>query len=119
MVDKATTEPLNSLAYACFAMAYDHEFWDEGKSPTALSSKLALIHSEVSEALEEIRDPSSRLHVLGKTDEGKPVGFPSELADIIIRTLDLAYAVGVDMDEAVRTKMAYNATRPVKHGKTI
>jgi NTP pyrophosphatase (non-canonical NTP hydrolase) len=39
-----------------------------------------------------------------------------ELADIIIRTLDTAQAFGVDIDRAVTAKMAYNATRPHRHG---
>lgn len=49
--------------------------------------------------------------------EAKPVGVPSELADIIIRTLDAAAAWGIDIDAAVRRKIAYNATRPHKHGR--
>lgn len=49
--------------------------------------------------------------------EAKPVGVPSELADIIIRTLDTAAAWGIDIDAAVQTKMAYNRTRPHMHGR--
>lgn len=41
----------------------------------------------------------------------KPEGFPIELADVILRTLDACHAWGIDIDEAVARKMAYNATR--------
>jgi hypothetical protein len=47
----------------------------------------------------------------------KPVGFMSELADIVIRVFDLTGALGGDLDAAVRYKMAYNKTRKHKHGK--
>lgn len=47
----------------------------------------------------------------------KPVGFASELADVYLRIGDLAGALGIDLDEAVRAKAAYNKTRPHKHGK--
>lgn len=49
--------------------------------------------------------------------EPKPVGVPSELADIIIRTLDTAAAWGIDIDAAIERKMAYNLTRAHKHGR--
>lgn len=49
--------------------------------------------------------------------EPKPVGVPSELADIIIRTLDAAAAWGIDIDAAIARKIEYNATRPHKHGR--
>lgn len=48
--------------------------------------------------------------------EVKPVGLPSELADIIIRVLDFAAQQKIDMDAAVLEKMEYNATRPQRHG---
>lgn len=48
--------------------------------------------------------------------EVKPVGLPSELADIIIRVLDFAAQQRIDLDSAVIEKMEYNATRPAKHG---
>lgn len=43
-------------------------------------------------------------------------GVPSELADIVIRVLDLAEYYGIDMGEAIAQKHAYNLTRPYKHG---
>ena len=76
-------------------------------------AKLALIGTEVAEAIEDMRDGRIEATV---TDTGKPVGLPSELADIIIRTIDLAYVLGVDIDEAIVTKIAANRGRGHMHG---
>jgi hypothetical protein len=46
----------------------------------------------------------------------KPCGIPSELADIIIRVLHFSGKHGIDIERAVYEKMAYNRTRPFKHG---
>lgn len=46
----------------------------------------------------------------------KPVGVPSEIADIIIRCLDFAGEYAIDIERVVNEKMAYNKTRPFKHG---
>lgn len=48
--------------------------------------------------------------------EVKPVGLPSELADILIRVFDFAAQQRIDLDAAVVEKMEYNATRPHRHG---
>jgi len=47
----------------------------------------------------------------------KPDGVPSELADIIIRVFDVCGAWSVDLDQVLAMKIAYNATRPERHGK--
>lgn len=49
----------------------------------------------------------------------KPVGVPSELADIIVRVLDFSGEHGIDIERAVLEKMAYNRTRPHKHGGKV
>lgn len=46
----------------------------------------------------------------------EPHGIPTELADIMIRVLDLFDAFGLDADEVVREKMNYNLTRKQRHG---
>jgi NTP pyrophosphatase (non-canonical NTP hydrolase) len=46
----------------------------------------------------------------------KPEGFPSELADIMIRVMDLAEGMGVDLGKEILEKHEYNKTRPYKHG---
>ena len=65
-----------------------------------------------SEALEALRDGD-----FGSIrEDGKPEGFDSELADVVIRVFDLAEAVGINLGAAIIDKMRYNETRPYKHG---
>lgn len=46
----------------------------------------------------------------------KPEGVPSELADIVIRVMDAAVEYGIDLNDEVELKLAYNRTRPHRHG---
>lgn len=46
----------------------------------------------------------------------KPEGIAVELADCIIRILDWAGKEGMDMESIINEKMAYNRTRPYRHG---
>lgn len=63
-----------------------------------------LIVTEVAEAMEAYR-------------VGDKANFTEELADIIIRTLDLSGGLGIDIQLAVYNKMLANFDRPFKHGK--
>jgi len=103
---------LNDLAQEIHDTALDHGWWVEDEW-REFGTMLALIHSEVSEALEADREHGKvAWHKPGE----KPEGVPSELADVIIRVLDLTAAYGIDIESAVLEKMAYNDTRAHKHG---
>lgn len=89
--------------------------WWEGQRN--IPEVLALIHSEVSEALEEYRNGNA-LHTYYRED-GKPEGMPIELADIVIRVLDLCEYLGIDIEHAMNLKHNYNINRPYRHGGKI
>ena len=68
-----------------------------------LASNLALIHSEVSEALEAVR----------KNDRAN---FEEEMADVMIRVIDTCHGLGVDLGPVIRAKLEANKKRGYRHG---
>lgn len=89
--------------------AVNHGFWEDER---AESEDVALVHSEVSEWLEGLREgnpPSTKIPEFTKAE--------AECADAIIRLFDNARKRGHRLPQAIIAKMAYNASRPYKHGK--
>lgn len=89
--------------------------WWDGDEPN-VPEKLALVHSEISEALEEYRNGPMELNNGYQGDNGKPEGFPVELADAVIRIMDLCGWIGIDLENEIVKKHCYNMTRPFRHG---
>lgn len=81
--------------------------WHDGQEDPnlAVPTKLCLIHSEISEAMEG--------HRKGLYDDKLPhrPAIEVELADAIIRIGDLAGRLGLDVGGAIDEKLAYNRIR--------
>ena len=89
--------------------AHKKGWWDKDRT---FAECIALVHSELSEALEAKRDGD-------KIDEHchRFNNAEVELGDAIIRILDLAAHGGMDVPRAMLAKMEYNETREYRHGK--
>lgn len=95
------------MEHLCHHLAVKSGWWDnvDVNDKNVLGTKLALIHSEISEALEGIRK--------GKQDDHLPhrKAEEVELADAVIRIFDYAGARGLDVTSAMLEKLAYNQQR--------
>jgi len=87
--------------------AHDKGWWDK---PREFGTLIALVHSELSEALEaeRVNMQSDKIPEFSGVEE--------ELADTIIRILDMAKELKLDLIGALRAKMDYNDTRAYRHG---
>ncbi|WP_445505801.1 MazG nucleotide pyrophosphohydrolase domain-containing protein [Niallia sp. 03091] len=91
---------INQLCKEAYETAVSKGWHDEERETGTL---LALIHSEVSEALEADR-------------KGDSENFAEELADVCIRIFDLCGAKNIDLETAILSKMEKNKGRSYKHG---
>ena len=101
------------------AVAKGKGWWETERN---VPEQLALMHSEISEALEEYRKGNKLDYVYyGYVEEqrqwSKPEGFAIELADCVIRIMDTCEAYGIDLEEMIKVKMEYNETRSYRHGR--
>lgn len=121
---------LNELKDKIHTNAKDKGFWDQERN---VGEALMLIVTELAEGLEAHRD-SGRIKSVDKMvkkamDEMKDEefkehfalmvkdSFEDEMADAIIRILDLCGGLDIDIDWHIASKMRYNATRSRLHGK--
>lgn len=70
----------------------------------ACLAKLMLVTTEVAEAAEAVRS-------------GDWANLGEELADVVIRVMDLAAGLRLDLEWEVSSKIAANASRPHMHGR--
>jgi NTP pyrophosphatase (non-canonical NTP hydrolase) len=85
-----------------------------------LGNMIANLHTEISEAWEEIRNGRAPDAVYEGTETynglRKPEGFGIELADLIIRVLHICAHYKIPIEELMERKMAFNERRPYRHG---
>ena len=101
---------LYPLAQRCHVQSMEKGFWDKDRNRGEM---IALIHSELSEALEAIRDPGPSHKISPFTH------LEEEMADVLIRVFDFCWGFGLDIDGAVEAKLDYNKDRQYKHGKAF
>lgn len=98
-----------------------------------LDRYLLLTVAEICEAQEELRDGHLVIEIYHKNmtslpyaatsslasfpKDEKPEGFSVEIADAIIRLLDICGKFEIDIEAVIELKLAYNKTRPPKHGR--
>jgi NTP pyrophosphatase (non-canonical NTP hydrolase) len=100
----------DEIAKELHEVAVEKGFWPEKVDDIFITKQLMMIVSEAVEVMEAIRKSHG------------PEAVADEMADIIIRTLDL-YAglreyeyVNDSLDNAFEKKTGYNKTRPERHG---
>lgn len=82
----------------------------------SLGDMMTNIHSELSEAWEEFRAGRGMTETYYEGPEAKPCGFAVEMADTVIRILDLCEHFGIDLQRYIQMKHEFNMTRPQRHG---
>jgi NTP pyrophosphatase (non-canonical NTP hydrolase) len=101
---------IDDMAKEIHETALKKGFWPEKVDDVFIAKQLLMIVSEVVEAMEAIRKDKSKHEVA------------SEMADIIIRTLDLYQGlvdngyVEEELQVAINNKANFNKTRPERHG---
>jgi NTP pyrophosphatase (non-canonical NTP hydrolase) len=102
---------INYAQSVCHSRAADAGWWRDNQgndirdNPLTFSNKLCLIHSEISESMEGDRKNLMDTHL-----PHRPMR-EVELADAVIRILDLAGGYGMDLAGALVDKLEYNASR--------
>lgn len=110
---------LNELSEEIHQNNKEKGFWDNERN---VGEMLMLVTSELGEAMEAHRKGRfANLEAYEEFSENFEDAikdtFEDEIADSVIRLLDMCGGLGIDIDTHVRLKLEYNKTRERLHGK--
>ena len=110
---------LNYLAQEIYQNNKEKGFWDKERN---VGEMLMLVTSELGEAMEAHRKGRfANLEAYEEFSEDFEDAikdtFEDEIADSVIRLLDMCGGLGIDIDTHIRLKLEYNKTRERLHGK--
>lgn len=111
---------LNELAEEIYQNNKEKGFWDKERN---VGEMLMLVTSELGEAMEAHRKGRfANLEAYEEFSEDFEDAikdtFEDEIADSVIRLLDMCGGLGIDIDTHIRLKLEYNKTRERLHGKS-
>lgn len=111
-MDKQTTDAFmrvfNIVQTDVHETAMEKGWWDNERD---VGDLIALLHTEVSEAYEAVRHGNPPDDKVSDFD-----GLTAELADVIIRIMDMAAGLDLRVAEALIAKIKFNKTRSYRHG---
>jgi NTP pyrophosphatase (non-canonical NTP hydrolase) len=127
-MSQSRREVINNLAKYVFNVVKLNGFHthtlSEKEKLDIFPSYVANLHSEISELWEAYRN-NRLFEDCDKADKMEALGLKrlscleEELADEILRCLDIAHEFQVDIGQALIDKMKFNETREWKHGKRV